>query len=34
MNVARRLPDNTVNEKEPNAQQIVIEILFLCLGKV
>ena len=24
MNVARRLPDNTVNEKEPNAQQIVM----------
>ena len=28
MNVARRLPDNTVNEKEPNAQQIVIEFYF------
>ena len=24
MNVARRLPDNTVNSKEPNAQQIVM----------
>lgn len=24
MNVARRLPDNTVNPKEPNAQQIVM----------
>lgn len=26
MNVARRLPDNTVNPKEINAQQIVIQI--------
>lgn len=24
MNVARRLPDNTVNPREPNAQQIVM----------
>lgn len=29
MNVARRLPDNTVNEKEPNAQQIVIKFYFI-----
>lgn len=26
MNVSRRLPDNTVNPKEPNAQQLVIRI--------
>lgn len=28
MNVSRRLPDNTVNEKEPNQQRIFIEIYF------
>ena len=29
MNVSRRLPDNTVNEREPNQQRIFIKILIL-----
>ena len=31
MNVSRRLPDNTVNEHEPNQERIFIEILFLVI---
>ena len=26
MNVSRRLPDNTVNPKEPNAQRLIIRL--------